>query len=107
MDHLESKVPAGISAPTLKRWLHDGGEIALLDVREHGQFGESHLFYGVPLPFSRLELDIARLVPRRSTRCVVYDCGTAAGSDVARRAAAQLARLGWSNVSVLEGGTRA
>ncbi|PYE13205.1 hypothetical protein C7410_14820 [Paraburkholderia silvatlantica] len=26
-----------ISAATLKRWLHDGHEIALFDVREHGQ----------------------------------------------------------------------
>ena len=43
-----------IDAPQLKAWLHDGSEIALFDVREQGQFGESHLFYGVPLPYSRL-----------------------------------------------------
>jgi hypothetical protein len=54
-----------IDPKTLKSWLHDGGEIALLDVREHGQYGEAHLFYGTPLPFSRLELDAPRLVPRR------------------------------------------
>ena len=42
-----------IDPKTLKSWLHDGGEIALLDVREHGQYGEAHLFYGIPLPFSR------------------------------------------------------
>ena len=29
-----------VSPTVLKDWLHDGGEIALLDVREHGQFGE-------------------------------------------------------------------
>jgi rhodanese-related sulfurtransferase len=91
---------------TLKQWLHDGGEIALLDVREHGQFGESHLFYAVPLPFSRLELDIARLVPRRGTRCVLHDSGDVDTFDVARRAASRLASLGWTNVVVLEGGTR-
>ena len=28
--------------------LHDGGEIALLDVREAGQFGESHLLFATP-----------------------------------------------------------
>ena len=61
-----------VSPETLKAWLHDGREIALLGVREHGQFGESHLFHAVPLPFSRLELDITRLVPRR-VRCVVCD----------------------------------
>jgi rhodanese-related sulfurtransferase len=102
-----SKVAASISPRVLKDWLHDGGEIALLDVREHGQFGESHLFYAVPLPFSRLELDIARLVPRRGVRCVVYDSGAADTSSVAQRAAARLEALGWSNVHALEGGTRA
>lgn len=96
-----------ISAETLKSWLHDGQEIAVLDVREHGQYGESHLFYGTSLPFSRLELDIARLVPRRDTRLVVYDSGAADTERVAERAAAQLGRLGYGNVHQLDGGTRA
>lgn len=96
-----------VSPDTLKAWLHDGAEIALLDVREHGQFGESHLFYAVPLPFSRLELDVARLVPRRGTRCVVYDSGEADTREVAGRAARQLSAVGYENVFVLEGGTRA
>jgi rhodanese-related sulfurtransferase len=96
-----------VSPTVLKDWLHDGDEIALLDVREHGQFGESHLFYAVPLPYSRLELDIARLVPRRDVRCVVVDSGESDSHNVAQRAAARLQALGWCNVSVLEGGTRA
>jgi rhodanese-related sulfurtransferase len=96
-----------VSPDTLKAWLHDGAEIALLDVREHGQFGESHLFYGVPLPFSRLELEIGRLVPRRGVRCVVYDSGDTDTRDVAERAARRLAALGYEHVFVLQGGTRA
>ncbi|HEX7867365.1 MAG TPA: rhodanese-like domain-containing protein [Variovorax sp.] len=90
-----------IDPKTLKSWLHDGGEIALLDVREHGQYGEAHLFYGIPLPFSRLEVDAPRLVPRRGVRVVVYDEGDA---DVAERAAARLAALGYTEVRVLQGG---
>ena len=31
-----------IDAPTLKSWINDGEELALLDVREAGQFGEDH-----------------------------------------------------------------
>ncbi len=93
-----------ISAATLKAWLHDGGEIALLDVREQGQHGEAHPFYAVPLPYSRLELDIARLVPRRATRIVLHDGGT---DGVAKRAARRLAALGYTAVHVLEGGTEA
>ncbi len=80
---------ANIDPRTLKAWLHDGSEIALLDVREHGQFGESHLFHGVSLPYSRLEIDVRRLVPRLSTRVVLHDEGD--GSDVALRAAGALA----------------
>ena len=43
------------SAETVKPLLTDGGEIAFLDVREHGQYGEGHPFFAVNLPYSRLE----------------------------------------------------
>lgn len=92
-----------INAQTLKSWLHDGAEIALFDVREHGQYGESHLFYGTTLPYSRLELDVQRLAPRAQVRLVVYD----GGQGVAERAASRLAALGYGNVHVLDGGTAA
>ncbi|MBT2326610.1 sulfurtransferase [Variovorax paradoxus] len=96
-----------IDPRTLKAWLHDGGELALLDVREHGQYGEAHLFYAIPLPYSRLELEAPRLLPRRGVRVVVYDAGDASAGDVADRAAARLAVLGYGDVSVLQGGARA
>ncbi|HEY9322081.1 MAG TPA: rhodanese-like domain-containing protein [Achromobacter sp.] len=93
---------ADIGSHTLKQWLHDGREIALLDVREHGQYGESHLFYAAPVPYSRLEIDIVRLAPRRDVRVVVYDDG---GSDrTAERAARALAKLGYRQVHRLAGG---
>jgi rhodanese-related sulfurtransferase len=93
------------AAPKIvKEWLHDGREIALLDAREAGQFGESHLFFAIPFPYSRLELDAPRMLPRLATRIVVYDDGAL---GVALRAAERLAALGYSNVHVLEGGTRA
>ena len=82
--------------------LQDGGELALLDVREAGQFGESHLLFATPLPYSRLELDIGVLVPRKSARIVVCDDGRL---GIAQRAAARLAGLGYASVAMLEGGT--
>ncbi|HSI60309.1 MAG TPA: rhodanese-like domain-containing protein [Ideonella sp.] len=96
----------------VKAGLHDGEEIALLDVREQGQFGEAHLFYAVPLPYSRIELDAPRLVPRRSTRVVVYDDGSADGNNggtcgVAERAATRLAAMGYTGVHLLAGGSAA
>jgi len=89
---------------TLKTWLHDGQEIALLDVREAGQFGERHLFLAIPVPYSRLELDVRRLVPRLGTRVVLVDDH---GTDVASRAAQRLIVLGYTNVHVLLGGVNA
>ncbi|MCC7426582.1 MAG: sulfurtransferase [Alphaproteobacteria bacterium] len=91
---------------TLKSWLHQPGEIALLDVREAGQFGEAHLFYAVPLPYSRLELDVRALVPRLATRIVLCD-EDGATDGVAARAARRLEALGYSDVGILAGGTRA
>lgn len=88
----------------LKAWLHDGQEIALFDVRESGQFGESHLFYGVPLPYSRLEIDVCRLAPRNTVRLVVYDGD---GNGVAVSAADRLVAMGYTQVHVLRGGTAA
>jgi len=93
-----------VSAAELKTMLHDGGEIALLDVREAGQFGSSHLLFATPLPFSRLELDIFTLVPRRNARIVVCDDGRL---GVAERAAGRLGNLDYVDVSVLQGGTQA
>ena len=93
-----------ITPATLKTWLHDGGEIALLDVREHGEYGEAHPFHAIPLPYSRLELDVGRLVPRPATRIVVFDDGA---TGVAERAAARLAALGYTALHVLDGGTAA
>ncbi|MFS8973333.1 rhodanese-like domain-containing protein [Cupriavidus necator] len=89
-----------VDAVTLKGWLHDAAEIALFDVREHGQYGEGHPFYAVPLPYSRLELDVGRLAPRIDVRIALADDG----DGVAQVAAQALARLGYTSLFVLDGG---
>ena len=94
---------ASIDAPTLKTWLSDGREIALIDVREAGQFVESHLFFAVPLPYSRFELHLPALIPNPAVRLVLCDGGDEA---LAGRAAKRAQALGYRNVHVLEGGTR-
>ena len=45
-----------ITAATLRGWIEDGGELALLDAREEGEFGAAHLFWAVPCPLSRAEI---------------------------------------------------
>ena len=92
-----------VAAATLKTWLSDGREIALLDLREHGQYGAGHPFFAVPLPYSRLELRLRLLVPNRRARLVLYDDG----DGIAERGAMRAAELGYDNVHVLDGGAPA
>lgn len=95
---------AVITVARLEQWLGDGEELALFDVRETGEYGEGHLFFAIPLAFSRLEKDVVRLAPSVHTRVVVYDDGQ---SGIADAAASQLSALGYRNVSVLAGGAPA
>src|SRR3546814_20714242 len=97
--------PRHVVARELKAWIHDPAELALLDVREHGQFGENHLFFAVPMPYSELELHIARLVPRAGTRTVVY--GDTANEPPVLDAAQAPARPGYSREHVTLGGIQA
>lgn len=92
-----------VSAVDLRRMLADGQELALLDVREELIFSESHLLWARSVPLSRLELRIAALVPRLTTRVVLCD----AGEGLAARAAGILTRHGYTDVAVLSGGINA
>jgi rhodanese-related sulfurtransferase len=92
-----------ISAATLRTWLTDGRELALLDAREEGEFGASHLFWAVPCPLSQAELRARALLPRKGTRIVCVDDGR----GLAERLAAWLEADGCTDISVLDGGTAA
>jgi rhodanese-related sulfurtransferase len=104
-----STATATTDVATLIRWLEDGHELALLDVREHGQYGEGHPFFAVHAAYSMLESEVLRLVPRHTTRTVLLDDGEEGGDGptVAERAAVRLNDLGYSQVSILDGGVLA
>src|SRR4051812_26903480 len=92
-----------ITAETLRGWITDGQELALLDAREDGEFGASHLFWAVPCGLARKELRVRALLPCQSVRvCCVDD-----GRGVAETLADWLSTVGYTDVSVLEGGTKA
>ena len=92
-----------IAAETLYGWLMDGRELALLDAREDGEFGQSHLFWAVPCGLARKEIRARALLPRLATRiCCVDD-----GSGLAETLAAWLESIGATDVAVLDGGTTA
>ena len=80
--------------------LEDGRELALLDVREELIYSQNHLLHARSAPLSRLELRVPALVPRRGTPIVLCDDDETLGA----RAAAVLARYGYSDVSILRGG---
>jgi rhodanese-related sulfurtransferase len=92
-----------VSPQAVKAMLADGGELALIDVREELTFSQNHLLWARSVPLSRLELRFAQLVPRKGTRIVL--CDDADG--LAQRAADVLARAGYSDLSYLEGGVAA
>jgi rhodanese-related sulfurtransferase len=96
-------IGAAIDPTSLFAALQDGSEIALIDPRQEGRFGTSHLLLAVNVPLSRLELLIGRLIPRRSTRIVLTDDG----GGVAEQAAVRLGELGYSRVEILAGGISA
>jgi rhodanese-related sulfurtransferase len=88
----------------LKKMLHDGKEIAVIDTREAGEYGEEHLLYAVSAPYSRLETNIAHLVPNLSVRLVVVD---QEGQRLAMQSCVRLYQLGYTNIMILEGGQQA
>ena len=57
-----------VEAAALRGMLGDGGELALLDVREGGVFARSHLLVATNVPLSQLELRIPSLLPRKDVR---------------------------------------
>jgi rhodanese-related sulfurtransferase len=93
-----------ISPHELRRMIGDRGdslgELALVDVREELIFSQSHLLLARSVPLSRFELRFPALVPRHGTRIVLCDDN----DGLATRAAAILARNGYTDVALLEGG---
>ncbi|PHQ66905.1 MAG: sulfurtransferase, partial [Sneathiella sp.] len=79
-------------------------EYAFLDMREQGVHSEGHPFFSVPLPLSRLELDIERLVPRKTVPLLLLDQGPEL--PLAQRAADILAGFGYTDIRLVDGGVQ-
>ena len=95
-----------IDAKTLRGWIEDGQELAILDAREEGEFGASHLFWSISCPLSRAEIRAPALLPRRSTRIVCTDDSQDATGRLAEKLADYLESIGCTDVAVLTGGTK-
>ncbi|MBV9811216.1 MAG: thiosulfate sulfurtransferase, partial [Acetobacteraceae bacterium] len=92
-----------LDAQALRAAILDGGELAILDAREEGEFGAAHLFWAVPCPLSHREFVARGLLPRLGVRIVCVDDG----DRLAERLACYLEGIGAADVAVLAGGIRA
>lgn len=92
-----------IAPHTLKAWLRDSGELAVIDVREEGVFSRGHLLLAANLPLWRLELLVRAAVPRLATRIVLVD----GDGRLVPHAVRKLAAMGYRQLHVLDGGTPA
>jgi rhodanese-related sulfurtransferase len=89
-----------ISPRALHDLLQGRAPFALIDVREVGEHNSSHIPDSSLIPRRQLEFQMATAVPVQHVHVVLYD-------DDGKRAAlaaATLERMGYSHVSVLEGG---
>jgi len=92
-----------MSAQSAKQAIHGQQECALLDIREHGQYGEGHPFLSVHCPYSDFEQSIARLVPNTQVPIILMDDGDGLSERAAKRAVA----MGYTQIAVLTGGAPA
>ena len=92
-----------VSPQDVRAWLSDDRELAFLDVREYGQYGEAHPFFVVPLAYSVFERRLPQLAPNPDVRMVLVDNG----DGVAELAAARAEELGYTHVHVMKGGAPA
>ncbi len=93
-------MPAAISPKSLDSLLKGSSQFALIDVRETGEYNNAHIPGASLIPRRDLESQIAAAVPHAGTPVVLCDDDTRRAS----LAAATLERLGYSDVSVLDGG---
>ena len=89
-----------IAAEDLSSLLEGNSQFALIDVREAGEYNSTHIIDSSLIPRRQLESQMSAAVPVKGCQVVICD-------DDGRRAglaAETLERMGYSDVSVLDGG---
>jgi rhodanese-related sulfurtransferase len=94
--------PPIVTPTDLRNLIVGPNELALIDLREGGIFSKRHLLFAISCPLSRLEILIEDLVPLKTIKLVL--CASAIDSNMTTTGALRLAKLGYSDVSILEGG---
>lgn len=89
-----------IDVATLRNWLHDGKEIAVIDINDGGPFSRGHILIASNVPPASFEVLLPQLVPQRRTRLILVDEDGTRSTIVAQ----DVERTGYTHVHVLEGG---
>ncbi|MBI4311752.1 MAG: sulfurtransferase [Chloroflexi bacterium] len=97
-------MPPFITPVNLNALLASRQTYAFIDIRERGEFYQRQVLGATNVPRRDLEHQMARLVPVKATPVILCDDG---GSPRARLAAETLARMGYADVSLLDGGLAA
>ena len=92
-----------ISPSELSQLINSSDEIAVIDVREQGEFGKEHILLCANIPLSHLEIKVPALVPRKGAQIVICDFG----GELSSRAFDVLISYGYTNISILRGGVKA
>lgn len=77
-------------------------EIAFLDVREEDPHAQEHPLFAANVPLSRIEIDAYAKLPRKNVPIITLDDGEGDATLAAQR----LIALGYTDVSVFEGGVQ-
>ena len=85
----------------LKKLLNSSQEIALIDLREEGDFGKEHILLATSLPISQLELRIDSLVPNKQTKIILMDTCNEIIPQLAKKS---LNKWNYNNIDILKGG---
>lgn len=89
-----------VKSAQVRNYFLNKTEVAFIDAREEDPYAQSHPLFACNMPLGRIEVDAYRRIPRRDTIIVIYDNL----EGVALKAANTLKRMGYTNVSLLEGG---
>lgn len=92
-----------ISVQQLAEAIQAPEELAVLDPRDHNAYHAGHIFWAASLRPENAESEAHKLVPRRSARIVVTDDGNGEGRELH----GVLKQNGWTDISLLDGGTQA
>ena len=103
MSHAEVR---SISPEAVRALIRSDQPYALIDLRESGAFSSGHLFLASCLPLSRLDLLAPIKLPVKHLPIVLLSASDD-DADLTERGAAVLGQAGYTQIQVLEGGTRA